>query len=39
MLQYDCGVGNKRPEIVGLESRIALEVLEKGSLIGIVIRI
>lgn len=39
MLHYDCRVGDEGPEIVGLEARIALEMLEKGFLIGVIIGI
>jgi hypothetical protein len=39
VLDYDCRVGDKRPEVVGLETGISLEVFEEGFLIGIIIRV
>lgn len=39
VLDYDCGVGDKRPEVVGLETGISLEMFEEGFLIGIIIRV
>lgn len=39
VLQNHRRVGHQRPEVVGLEPRVSLQVLEKRSLIGIVVRI
>ena len=39
MLDDDCRVGNERPEVVGPESGIPLEVGEESRRIGIVIRV
>jgi hypothetical protein len=39
MLQNHCRIGNERPEIVGFEAGIALEIFEEGRLISIVIRV
>jgi len=39
MLDYHCRVGDKRPEVVGLETGIPLEVFKESFLIGIIIRI
>ena len=37
LLQYDGGVGDERPEFVGLETGIALQVFQEGRLIGVII--
>jgi hypothetical protein len=37
VLDYDCGVRDKRPEIVWLQSGIALQVFEEGILIGVIV--
>lgn len=37
MLQDDGRVGDEGPEVVGLEARVALEVLEKGGLVRVVV--
>jgi hypothetical protein len=37
VLDYDGGVYDEGPEIVGLEARIALEVFEEGVLVSVVI--
>lgn len=39
VLQDDGRVGDEGPEIVRLEPRVALQVLEKSSLIGVVVRV
>lgn len=39
MLDYDSGVGYQGPEVVGLEARVALEVLEECRLVGVVVGI
>lgn len=39
MLDYDRGVCYQRPEIVWLEARISLEMLEEGSLVGVIVRV
>lgn len=37
MLDYDCGIGDEGPEVVRLELRIALKVLEECLLIGVIV--
>lgn len=37
VLDDDGGIGNQRPEIIWLETRVALEVLEEGRLVGVVV--
>jgi len=37
VLDDDGGVGDQGPEVVGLEARVALEVLEEGGLVGVVV--
>lgn len=39
MLQNHCRIGNERPEIVGFEAGVTLEIFEEGGLIGVVIRV
>jgi hypothetical protein len=39
VLQDDGRVGDEGPEVVGLKARIALEVLEKGGSVGVVVGI
>lgn len=39
MLYDDCRVCDERPEIVGLQAGIALEVFEEGFLVGVIIRV
>lgn len=39
MLEYDGGVGNEGPEVVGLETGVALEVLEERHLVSVVVRV
>ncbi len=39
MLDDDGRVGDERPELVRLESRIALQVVEECRLIGVIVRI
>jgi hypothetical protein len=38
VLQDHGGVGDERPEIVGLETRVSLQVLEKRRLVGVIVR-
>ena len=37
VLDDDGGVGDERPELVGLEARVALEVVEEGGFVGVVV--
>jgi len=37
VLHYYRAVGDEGPEVVGLEARVALEALEEGGLVGIVV--
>lgn len=39
MLDDDCGVCNEWPEFIGLEARIALEVVQECFFVGVIIRI
>lgn len=39
MLHYDGRVGDQWPEFVGLQSRVALEVVEEGLFVGVVVRV
>lgn len=39
LLHDDCGVADKRPELILLDSRIALQSVKEGFLVGIVVRI
>lgn len=39
MLDNDGRVGDQRPEVVGFQARIALEVLEEGGLVSVIIGI
>jgi len=38
LLDDDRGVGDERPEVVRLQARVALEVVEKGLFVGVVVR-
>lgn len=39
MLNNDCGICNQGPEFVRLETWVALQVVEEGLFIGVVVRI
>lgn len=39
MLDNHRGIGHQRPEVIGTDSRVALEMIEEGFSVGIIIRI
>lgn len=39
MLEDNGRVGDEGPEVVRLQARVALEVLEKGCLVGVIVRV